>query len=112
VSCDLFILFFYTSVEEHEHSFVNTRPVCKRQHNIVLILSAVLRLLGNMNVDQAWIPLADANVLPPPTKGQGRPFSPLMSFSSTCYYFGESLSDGLGKDAPPIGLIHTVGVSA
>lgn len=30
-----------------------------------------------------------------------------MQFSSTCYYFGESLTDALGADAPPIGLIHT-----
>ena len=28
----------------------------------------------------------------------------LMKFSASCYYFGESLVDELGKDAPPIGL--------
>jgi hypothetical protein len=28
-------------------------------------------------------------------------------FSATCYYFGESLTEELGADAPPIGLIHT-----
>ena len=30
-----------------------------------------------------------------------------FSFSSTCYYFGESLTDALGSEAPPLGLIHT-----
>ena len=36
--------------------------------------------------------------------------SKLMGFSSTCYYFGESLSDELAKGGappPPIGLVHT-----
>ena len=33
--------------------------------------------------------------------------SALFHFSSTCYYFGESLSDELGAQAPAIGLIHT-----
>jgi hypothetical protein len=31
----------------------------------------------------------------------------LNLFSATCYYFGESLTEELGSDAPPIGLIHT-----
>jgi len=31
----------------------------------------------------------------------------LLSYSSTCWYFGQSLTDELGADAPPIGLIHT-----
>ena len=30
-----------------------------------------------------------------------------MAFSSTCWYYGESLSDELGPNPPPIGLIHT-----
>ena len=28
-------------------------------------------------------------------------------FCRSCYYFGQSLTDELGPDAPPIGLIHT-----
>lgn len=51
---------------------------------------------GNMNVDQNW------------TSVKGAVESgTFLSFSSTCYYFGESLSDALGAEAPPIGLVHT-----
>jgi sialate O-acetylesterase len=63
-----------------------------------------IRITGqkqNMNVDQAWSTLAAAV--------QNDTF---FHFSSTCYYFGESLTDKLntaggGNGAPPIGLIHT-----
>ena len=34
--------------------------------------------------------------------------SALFHFSSTCYYFGESLTDELGAAAPPIGLCVAV----
>lgn len=65
---------------------------------------------GNMNADQPWITLEDAVG---GTAGQTIPSYgavPLDHFSSTCYYFGESLVEGLqgSKDAAtPIGLIHT-----
>lgn len=68
---------------------------------------------GNMNADQPWITLEDAVG---GTAGQTIPSYgavPLDHFSSTCYYFGESLVEGLqgSKDAAtPIGLIHTAGV--
>ena len=42
------------------------------------------------------------------TIGPGGAVSQFFRFSSTCYYFGESLTEQLGPDAPPIGLIHTV----
>ena len=41
--------------------------------------------------------------------------SMFAGFSSTCYYFGESLTDELNKNggtAPNIGLIHTAYVAA
>lgn len=54
-------------------------------------------LAGNMNPDQPWTSLKAAVA--------AKTFD---SFSGTCYYFGESLTDELGGDAaPPIGLIHT-----
>eukprot|EP01048_Picozoa_sp_COSAG05_P004996 COSAG05_NODE_286_length_12159_cov_63.200249_5_plen_295_part_00 len=63
-------------------------------------------MAGNMNPYQNWSTVSDA--LAKRTtgkKGAGKPV--LFTFSSTCYYFGESLIDRLGADAPPIGLIHT-----
>ena len=56
-------------------------------------------LKGNMNKDQLWTSAADACI--------GELCTDLFMFSSTCWYFGESLADKLGKEAPPIGLIHT-----
>ena len=49
-----------------------------------------------MNPQQNWTRVKDA-----------LQDSVLFTFSATCYYFGESLIDKLGADAPPIGLIHT-----
>jgi len=57
-------------------------------------------LKGNMNIDQAWSTVKDAAAGDP----QG---NNLLHFSSTCYYFGESMVEKLGAKAPPIGLIHT-----
>lgn len=54
---------------------------------------------GNMNQDQVWSTAADACV--------GETCEDLFMFSSTCWYFGESLAEKLGAKAPPIGLIHT-----
>jgi sialate O-acetylesterase len=61
---------------------------------------------GNMNPYQNWSTVSDAVAkLTTGKKGAGIPV--LFTFSSTCYYFGESLIDKLGDNAPPIGLIHT-----
>ena len=54
------------------------------------------QLQGNMNPQTPWSTLAqavDANSF--------------LSFSGSCYYFGEALTDALGAVAPPLGLIHT-----
>lgn len=58
-----------------------------------------IRLFGiksNMNKDLAWTKVKDAV-----DNGD------FLGFSSTCYYFAESLSDALGAAAPPLGLVHT-----
>eukprot|EP00937_MAST-01D_sp_MAST-1D-sp2_P001167 g1167.t1 len=63
---------------------------------------------GNMNPTQPWATLEAAL-----GTADDSDKSAFGSFSSTCYYFGEQLSDELaalsadGKTAPPIGLIHT-----
>ncbi len=64
-------------------------------------------MAGNMNPFQAWATLKDA-LADRHTDGDSDS-SKLMGFSSTCYYFGESLSDQLAKSGPPppIGLVHT-----
>ena len=83
-------------------------------------------IVGNMNPNQPWATLksalADRPDSPagelkggPPSGGCGTPAgcdsdtSKLMGFSSTCFYYGLSLSDELAKSGPPppIGLIHT-----
>lgn len=60
---------------------------------------------GNMNPNLAWTTLKDAIM-----SKNDSDLSLFGSFSSTCYYFGESLTEAMinatGK-APPIGLIHT-----
>jgi hypothetical protein len=56
-------------------------------------------LKGNMNKDQPWSTAYDAC--------QGELCKDLFAFSSTCWYFAESLVEKLGAKAPPIGLIHT-----
>ncbi len=64
-----------------------------KYHNI-----RIQQLNGNMNPDTPWTPIAEA------AAGDASVF---MQFSGTCYYFGESLTDTLGANAPPIGLVHT-----
>ena len=60
-------------------------------------------LKGNMNADQPWISLEEAvggtDNATMPSYGE----APLDHFSSTCLYFGASLSEGLGAAPPPIG---------
>lgn len=61
---------------------------------------------GNMNPTQPWTTLK--NALNNTADNSER--SKLMMFSSTCYYYGESLADELAKAGnpnTPIGLIHT-----
>ena len=81
-------------------------------------------MAGNMNPFQPWATLkaalADRPASAAEAEAAGKPgcapgtcdsdTSKLMGFSSTCYYFGESLSDELAKGGappPPIGLVHT-----
>ena len=66
-------------------------------------------MAGNMNPTMDWTTALDATQIVPPSKRDQHPTTTfLQTFSSTCWYFGESLVDELGgKDAPPIGLIHT-----
>eukprot|EP00729_Bicosta_minor_P010417 gene10417-25194_t len=64
-------------------------------------------IAGNMNPEQPWTTLKAAIATNPDSDK-----SAFGGFSSTCYYYGESLSDELAKTsadgkAPPIGLIHT-----
>lgn len=62
---------------------------------------------GNMNPNFPWITLHDA-VTTRYVAEHGKVNDTYFNlFSSTCYYFGESLTEELGDDAPPIGLIHT-----
>lgn len=61
----------------------------------------IFQIAGNMNPDMTWSTLLNA------LKSDAvQDNSLFMKFSSTCYYFGESLSDSMGSDAIPIGLIH------
>ena len=56
-------------------------------------------LEGNMNKDQPWKAVNDANA-----------DGTLQYYSSTCYYFAEKLTDEFrtnGQTPPPIGLVHT-----
>ncbi|KAL1496899.1 hypothetical protein AB1Y20_014479 [Prymnesium parvum] len=60
---------------------------------------------GNMNPQQPWATLASALASSPDPE-----HSQLFQFSSTCYYFAESLVDELslhGLTPPPLGLVHT-----
>jgi sialate O-acetylesterase len=62
---------------------------------------------GNMNPDQPWSTLKDMI-----STNADSDNSAFGRFSSTCYYFGEALSDELASQstdgiAPPIGLVHT-----
>eukprot|EP01043_Picozoa_sp_COSAG02_P004619 COSAG02_NODE_122_length_35306_cov_98.280967_18_plen_163_part_00 len=78
---------------------------------------AITGLKGNMNSDQPWMSLLDAVGGAANTTMPDYGDIPLDHFSSTCYYFGEGLAEGLAITeaadvgatvAPvPIGLIHT-----
>lgn len=62
-------------------------------------------MAGNMNPHQPWATLKAAL-----SGAADSDTSMFAGFSSTCYYFGESLTDELNKNggtAPNIGLIHT-----
>ncbi|CAJ1423797.1 unnamed protein product [Effrenium voratum] len=56
---------------------------------------------GNMNPTQPWAKVSDA-IRSPSTCDKGCAF---FKYSSTCWYFAESLSDRLGD--VPLGMIHT-----
>lgn len=58
-----------------------------------------------MNIDQPWIKALDAIGTGDAIPAYGTIL--LDKFSSTCFYFGEGLLDGLGDLNVPIGLIHT-----
>jgi hypothetical protein len=72
-----------------------------------------------MNIDQPWVTLLDAVGGATNTTMPNYGDIPLDHFSSTCYYFGEGLAEGLAAAtatdssvaaaaaAVPIGLIHT-----
>eukprot|EP00729_Bicosta_minor_P014162 gene14162-23573_t len=68
-------------------------------------------IAGNMNPDMDWTTALDATKIVPPGKKDPNPTTTfLQTFSSTCWYFGESLVDELGEGSgatTPIGLIHT-----
>ena len=77
-------------------------------------------LEGNMNPFQPWATLKQALAAPssfrhqqpdPEAPGQhvDSDSSSLMTFSASCYYFGQGLTDQLAARGPPppIGLIHT-----
>jgi hypothetical protein len=51
---------------------------------------------GNMNPTLNWT-----------TANSAAESGALLTFSATCWYFAEQLTDALGASAPPIGLIHT-----
>jgi hypothetical protein len=71
----------------------------------------IKQMAGNMNPELKWQNVSTAvatNIVAGGWGGQNT--SALQHFSSTCYYFGESLTDELGSGpakAPAIGLIHT-----
>jgi sialate O-acetylesterase len=71
-----------------------------KYHNIRL-----KQISGNMNPGHDWISLYNAVTT---RLEQGRINDTYLNlFSATCYYFAQSLTDELGTDAPPIGLVHT-----
>ncbi len=65
------------------------------------------QISSNMNPQFPWITLHDAVATRLVAEHGKINSSYLNLFSATCYYFGESLTEELGADAPPIGLIHT-----
>jgi sialate O-acetylesterase len=68
----------------------------------------IKQMSTNMNPAIPWSTLKNASATNMVSGAWGGAnTSALFHFSSTCYYFGESLTDELGAAAPPIGLIHT-----
>eukprot|EP01050_Picozoa_sp_SAG11_P023632 SAG11_NODE_4801_length_1761_cov_16.348375_2_plen_181_part_00 len=71
----------------------------------------IKQMAGNMNPELKWQNMTTAvntNIVAGGWGGANT--SALQHFSSTCYYFGESLTDelsGASSKAPAIGLIHT-----
>ena len=67
-----------------------------------------LKQIGsNMNTQFKWMTLHDA-VSQRLVAEHGKVNSTYFElFSATCYYCGESLTEELGADAPPLGLVHT-----
>ncbi|KAJ9456122.1 hypothetical protein DIPPA_18274 [Diplonema papillatum] len=61
------------------------------------------QLISNMGNAIDWIPAGTA--IEPPTAPNT--LDMFTQFSATCYYFAESLTDLLGADAPPLGMINT-----
>ena len=64
-----------------------------------------IRLHGmssNMNPAFDWMTVKNATTI---MQKDGTPL--FFGFPGTCYYYGESLTDFLGADAPPLGLINT-----
>jgi len=63
---------------------------------------------GNMNPFMNWTTAKDAATkFAPGPHNTNSTNTWLSTFSSTCWYYGESLVDALGDDTTPIGLIHT-----
>lgn len=65
-------------------------------------------IAGNMNPFMNWTTaLYAASTFARASHGHASTMKILETFSSTCWYFGESLVDEMGEDAVPIGLVHT-----
>eukprot|EP00756_Hemistasia_phaeocysticola_P044856 Hpha_TRINITY_DN18640_c0_g1::TRINITY_DN18640_c0_g1_i1::g.115738::m.115738/K05970/SIAE; sialate O-acetylesterase len=68
------------------------------------------QMKSNMNPDTDWTTVLNATktlTLLTMQNMTDAPVPVLFSFSATCFYFAQELTRLLGKDAPPIGLIHT-----
>lgn len=93
---------------QYTYSRNATLAKLKHQANAAVTDIRLTGVRGNMNVDQPWITLRDAiggaDNATMPTYGS----IPLDTFSSTCFYFGEALYEGLSEQhRVPLGLIHT-----
>eukprot|EP01060_Flectonema_neradi_P030374 TRINITY_DN4390_c0_g1_i3.p1 TRINITY_DN4390_c0_g1~~TRINITY_DN4390_c0_g1_i3.p1 ORF type:complete len:608 (+),score=103.46 TRINITY_DN4390_c0_g1_i3:60-1883(+) len=62
----------------------------------------IYSMASNMNPNISWSTLKNATNIP-----MRHTDNLFFSMSATCYYFAESLTDLMGSNAPPIGLIHT-----
>jgi hypothetical protein len=67
------------------------------------------QIASNMNPAFKWMTVHDAVATEMTMGGHGHESNStyLNTFSATCYYFGESLTEELGDNAPPLGLVHT-----